>query len=255
MQVRILGCGGSGGVPLIGNDWGACDAQNPKNRRRRASILVQDGETTLLVDTSPDLREQLLSAGVNRLDAVLYTHAHADHIHGIDDLRPVNRWMRAWIPIYADPETLGAIEARFGYVFEKVPEEYGYFKPCLTSNIIKGPFKIGNIDVLPFEQDHGFGRTTLGFRFGDIAYSTDVVAFPETAFESLRGVRVWIVDCLRNKAHPTHAHLEQTLAWIERVKPERAVLTHMDQGLDYETLRRRLPKGVEPAYDGLVLEV
>ncbi len=254
MQVRILGCGGSGGVPLIGNDWGACDPNNPKNRRLRASILVRNGATTLLVDTSPDLREQLLSAGVERLDGVLYTHAHADHIHGIDDLRPVNRQMQAWIPIYADPETLATIEARFGYVLEKIPEEYGYFKPCLTPNVIKGPFKIENIDILPFEQDHGFGRTTLGFRFGEIAYSTDVVEFPESAFEALRGVRVWIVDCLRDKAHPTHSHLAQTLEWIARVKPERAVLTHMNQYLDFETLARRLPKGVEPAYDGLVLE-
>ena len=253
MQARILGCGGSGGVPLIGNDWGVCDAQNPKNRRLRASILVRDGDTTLLVDTSPDLREQLLTASVDRLDGVLYTHAHADHIHGIDDLRPVNRAMQAWIPIHADPETLAAIEARFGYVFEKTPKEYGYFRPCLTPNVIKGPFKIGNIDVLPFEQDHGFGRTTLGFRFGEIAYSTDVVEFPEAAFEALTGVRVWIVDCLRDEAHPIHSHLERTLAWIERVNPECAVLTHMNQHLDFETLARRLPKGVEPVYDGLIL--
>ncbi|MGB1547012.1 MAG: MBL fold metallo-hydrolase [Alphaproteobacteria bacterium] len=254
MQAVILGCGGSGGVPLIGDDWGVCDPKNPKNRRRRASILVREGETTLLVDTSPDLREQLLAAGVDRLDGVLFTHAHADHVHGIDDLRPVNRRMQAWIPIYADPETLSTIEARFGYVLEKIPAEYGFFKPCLTPNLINGPFRIGNIEILPFEQNHGFGRTSLGFRFGDIAYSTDVVELPEAAFDALRGVKVWIVDCLRDKAHPTHSHLERTLGWIERVKPERAVLTHMNQYLDYETLAGKLPEGVEPAYDGLILE-
>ncbi|PCJ60450.1 MAG: MBL fold metallo-hydrolase [Rhodospirillaceae bacterium] len=255
MRVRILGCGGSGGVPLIGNDWGACDPKNPKNSRLRASILVEDRETALLVDTSPDLRAQLLAAGTERLDGVLFTHTHADHIHGIDDLRPVNRRMGAWIPIYADRETLAAIEARFGYVLEKMPEEYGFFKPCLTPNLINGPFRIGNIDVLPFEQDHGFGRTSLGFRFGPIAYSTDVVGLSEAAFESLRGVRLWIVDCLRDRSHPTHSHLAQTLAWIKRVAPERAVLTHMNQDADYETLARSLPDGVEPAYDGMVLDV
>ncbi len=255
MRVRILGCGGSGGVPLIGNDWGACDPANPKNRRQRASILVEEQGTTLLVDTSPDLRAQLLAADIGQLDGVLFTHAHADHVHGIDDLRPINRRMRAWIPIYADSETLAAIEARFGYVFEKTPEEYGFFKPCLTPNLIKGPFKLGNIDVLPFEQDHGFGRSSLGFRFGPIAYSTDVTELSETAFEALRGVRLWIVDCLRDQAHPTHAHLARTLSWIERVQPERAVLTHMNQDMDYEALAKRLPDGVEPAYDGLRLEV
>jgi len=255
MRVRILGCGGSGGVPLIGNDWGACDPANPKNRRQRASILVEEQGTTLLVDASPDLRAQLLAADIGRLDGVLFTHAHADHVHGIDDLRPINRRMRAWIPIYADSETLTAIETRFGYVFEKTPEEYGFFKPCLTPNLIKGPFKLGNIDVLPFEQDHGFGRSSLGFRFGPIAYSTDVTELSETAFEALRGVRLWIVDCLRDQAHPTHAHLARTLSWIERVQPERAVLTHMNQEMDYEALAKRLPDGVEPAYDGLRLEV
>ena len=254
MRVRILGCGGSGGVPLIGNDWGVCDPKNPKNNRLRASILVEDRETALLVDTSPDLRAQLLGAGTERLDGVLFTHAHADHVHGIDDLRSVNRRMQAWLPIYADRETLAAIEARFGYVLEKIPEAHGFFKPCLTPNLINGPFRVGNIDILPFEQDHGFGRTSLGFRFGPIAYSTDVVGLSEAAFESLRGVRLWIVDCLRDRSHPTHSHLAQTLDWIKRVAPERAVLTHMNQEVDYETLARSLPDGVEPAFDGMVLD-
>lgn len=255
MRVRILGCGGSGGVPLIGNDWGACDPENPKNRRLRASILVEDRDTTLLVDTSPDLREQLLAAAVGQLDGVLFTHDHADHVHGIDDLRPINRRMREWIPIYGDNETLAALRTRFGYVFETIPEKYGFFKPCLTPNLIKGPFQVGNIDVLPFDQAHGFGRMSLGFRFGSVAYSTDVVDLPETAFEALRGVRLWIVDCLRDQPHPTHSHLEKTLSWIKRVQPERAVLTHMNQDLDYESLLKRLPGGVEPAYDGMVLNV
>ncbi|MEW5703330.1 MAG: MBL fold metallo-hydrolase [Pseudomonadota bacterium] len=255
MQVRILGCGGSGGVPLIGGEWGACDPGNPKNRRLRASILVENLGTALLVDTSPDLREQLLAAGVGRLDAVLYTHAHADHVHGIDDLRPINRRMRAWLPAYGDAETVAELKERFSYVFEKSTEEFRSYKPCLIPHIITGHFSIGNIDILPFEQDHGFGRTSLGFRFGPIAYSTDAVGLTEAAFEALHGVKVWIVDCLREADHPTHAHIERSLDWIKRVKPERAVLTHMNQSLDYAMLRKRLPDGVEPAYDGMVLDV
>lgn len=256
MKVTILGCGGSGGVPMIGNDWGQCDPNNPKNRRLRASILVEAGDTTLLVDTSPDMRQQFLTHGIRHIDAVLYTHAHADHIHGIDELRPVNRLMGRDIDVYADRPTLDAIGQRFGYVLSPLaPEANGfYYKPCLTPHEINGPFSVGGIDVVPFEQGHGY-MNTLGFRFGSIAYSTDVVELSDDAFAALDGVEVWIVDCLRERPHVTHAHLEKTLAWIERVRPKQAVLTHMCFDMDYETTQSRLPAGVEAGYDGLVIEL
>lgn len=252
MKVRILGCGGSGGVPLVGGVWGACDPAEQRNRRRRASILVEDEATTLLVDTSPDLREQLLDAGTRRLDAVLFTHAHADHLHGIDDLRGMNRLVRAALPVYADRRTLAVIEERFDYVFRPL-EGASFYKPTLTPHAIEGEFTIGGIRVVPFVQDHGFSKT-LGFRIGGMAYSTDVVELDEAAFAALAGTELWILDCLRYDPHPTHSHLEKTLSWIARVKPRRAVLTHMDVPLDYATLRGKLPPGVEPGYDGLTLE-
>jgi phosphoribosyl 1,2-cyclic phosphate phosphodiesterase len=254
MKVTILGCGGSGGVPLIGGEWGRCDPANPRNRRRRCSILVEDRGTTLLVDTSPDCREQLLDAEVRRLDAVLFTHAHADHLHGIDDLRQVNRLMRQVLPAYASPETLRTIRQRFEYVFAPLEPGSGFYKPALEARPIDGTFRAGAIDVRPFEQDHGFS-TTLGFRFGPVAYSTDVVALDEAAFAALAGIEVWIVDCLRREPHPTHSHLERTLGWIERVAPRRAIFTHMDVGFDYDELRRELPPHVEPGYDGLTIEI
>jgi phosphoribosyl 1,2-cyclic phosphate phosphodiesterase len=254
MRVRILGCGGSGGVPLVGGIWGACDPADPRNRRRRASILVEDGTRTLLVDTSPDLREQLLDAGTKRLDAVLFTHAHADHLHGIDDLRSMNRLMRAAIPIYADAQSLATIVARFAYVFRPLEEGASFYKPILSPHTIDGEFAVAGIRIVPFAQDHGFS-TTLGFRIGDIAYSTDVVDLDEAAFAALAGIDLWIVDCLRYEPHPTHSHLAKTLSWIARVKPRRAVLTHMDVPLDYAALCRELPAGVEPGFDGLTIEV
>ena len=254
MKIRILGCGGSGGVPLIGDKWGNCDPGEPKNRRRRVSILVEEGATTLLIDTSPDLREQLLDAGTGRLDAVLFTHAHADHLHGIDDLRSVNRLMRAPIPVYANTDTLEKIGQRFGYVFAPLESGDSLYKPTLVPHVIDGAFEIAEIRIVPFEQDHGFS-TTLGFRIGGMAYSTDVVDLDETAFAVLAGVELWIVDCLRYEPHPTHSHLAKTLSWIARVKPRRAVLTHMDIPLDYTALRRDLPAGVEPGYDGLTIEL
>ena len=256
MKVTILGCGGSNGVPLIGGNWGLCNPQNPRNRRRRSSILVEQGSTRLLVDSSPDLREQLLATGNGWLDAVLYSHGHADHLHGIDDLRAVNAIRKAALPAFAAAETIAQIRARFGYVLEPIePGGSGYFyKPCLTMTPIAGDFTVGTVQVRPFRQDHGFS-TTLGFRFGKLAYSTDVVALDEDAFEVLRGVELWIVDCLRFAPHETHAWLDRTLGWIARVAPARAVLTHMSHSLDYDAVSVCCPPGVEPAYDGLTLEV
>jgi phosphoribosyl 1,2-cyclic phosphate phosphodiesterase len=254
MKIRVLGCGGSGGVPLIGGIWGNCDPGEPRNRRRRVSILVETGDATILVDTSPDLREQLLDAGTRRIDAVLFTHGHADHLHGVDDLRGMNRLMRSAIPIYADRPTLDGISRRFAYVFTPLERGASFYKPTLTPHEITGPFDLGGVRIVPFQQNHGFS-TTLGFRIGDVGYSTDVAELDDAAFAVLAGIDVWIVDCLRYEPHPTHSHLAKTLSWIARVKPRRAVLTHMDIPLDYATLCRELPAGVEPGYDGLILEV
>ncbi|MDB5407622.1 MAG: fold metallo-hydrolase [Rhodospirillales bacterium] len=252
MRVRVLGCGASGGVPRIGGDWGACDPSEPKNRRRRVSILVETGDTTILVDTSPDLREQLLDAGTRQVDAVIITHSHADHLHGLDDLRALNRLMRRTIPLYAEPATMREIATRFDYVLQPAPPD-AFYKPLVIPHEIDGPFEIAGIPIIPFHQDHGFGNTT-GLRIGDIGYSTDVVEMDEAGFRALAGIDIWIVDCLRYEPHPTHSHLAKTLGWIDRIRPRRAVLTHMDVQLDYATLRRELPAGVEPGYDSLTIE-
>jgi phosphoribosyl 1,2-cyclic phosphate phosphodiesterase len=252
--VTVLGCGGSGGVPALGHLWGACDPSNPKNWRRRCSVLVEEGEAVLLIDTSPDCRAQLLDAGVRRLDAVLYTHPHADHLHGIDELRGINRLMRRPVPIWADPATLRQIEERFAYTLKPLGPGGSFYKPTLEPHVIEGPFAVAGVEIMPFAQDHGFS-TTLGFRIGGFGYSTDVVELDDRAFEILAGVELWIVDCLRREPHPTHSHLAKTLRWIERLKPRRAILTHMDPVLDYAALRAELPEGVEPGYDGLVVDV
>ena len=248
MRVTVLGCGPSTGVPVIGGNWGRCDPNDPRNRRRRVSVLVEIGSIVILIDTSPDLREQLLDAGATWIDAVVLTHAHADHVHGIDDLRSVNRLMGRAIPLFADAKTLTEIGRRFGYVLEPSPEPGRFHKPTLEPREIRG------FPVLPFVQDHGFS-TTLGLRIGGFAYSTDVTELDDNAFDAVEGIDLWIVDCLRREPHPTHSHLAKTLSWIARVQPHRTVLTHMDQSLDYRELSAELPSGVEPGYDGLVIEL
>ncbi|MBR9970570.1 MBL fold metallo-hydrolase [Magnetospirillum sulfuroxidans] len=252
MNVTILGCGPAGGVPSISRGWGACDPRNPRNRRRRPSILVDGPEGAILVDSSPDCREQLLDAGINRLAAVLYTHDHADHMHGIDDLREINRVTRQHLPIHATPEVLAVIRTRFPYVIGGVGEGQSIYKPMLDLNPINGPFRAGGLDIVPFDQDHGYCRST-GFRFGPLAYSTDVVELPEASFEALAGIDTWIVGCLNYQPHPTHAHLDKVLQWIERVRPRQAFLTHMTPNLDYDTLCGMLPPHVRPAHDGMVI--
>lgn len=253
MKLTVLGCGPAGGVPSIGGGWGQCDPAEPRNRRRRPSVLVEDGGVAILIDTSPDLRDQLLEAGVRRLDAVLYTHEHADHLHGIDDLREINRAMQAPIAIHAAPEVMETIRARFGYVFEPLEIPY-YYKPVLEPHEIDGSFVVRGVTVTPFRQDHGT-CDTLGFRIGDVAYSTDVKSLDEGALRALEGVKLWVVDAFVDRPHETHACVEQALAWIDQVQPKRAVLTHMSASLDYATLKRRLPAHVEPGYDGLAVEV
>jgi phosphoribosyl 1,2-cyclic phosphate phosphodiesterase len=257
--VTILGCGFSGGVPRPGSGWGNCDPANPKNRRRRCSILVDrtapDGrQTRVLVDTGPDLREQLLSADVTHVDAVLYTHEHADHIHGIDDLRALFLANRKRVDVYADEATWRTLSLRFAYCFVTPP---GSSYPAVLNrhpltDLV--PVTItaagGDITVLPFMQDHG-DISALGFRFGGMAYSPDVVDIPEASIAALTGIELWIVDALWYRPHPSHFHLDLTLQWIDRIKPKRAILTNMHSDLDYEKLRATLPPNIVPAYDGL----
>jgi phosphoribosyl 1,2-cyclic phosphate phosphodiesterase len=254
MRVTVLGCGTSSGVPVIGCRCAVCRSQEPRNRRRRCAILVDQGATRLLVDTPPDLRCQCLDAEVDRVDAVLYSHAHADHINGIDDIRQLNIAMDQVIDAYADAAVLARIRERFDYAFRPADPTRGWWRPSFNPIAIEGPFEVGDVAVEPFEQMHG-RMSSWGFRFGAFAYSPDVKQIPETSLAALEGVEVWLVDCLRDRPHPTHAHLEQTLEWIAAVKPRRAVLTHMNHEFEYWDLRKRLPEGVEPAYDGMVLEI
>ena len=238
---------------MVGCTCPVCRSDHVRNKRRRVSILVQDPNTNLLVDTSPDLREQLLSAEISRLDAVLYTHSHADHCHGLDDLRPINYHLNAALDAYGTEATLNQIQQRFAYAFGE-PKTW-WHSPCLRPRAIEGRFDVNGLHVMPFEQQHGRGVTT-GFLFGerDAAYSTDVNALSDDVIASLQGVRLWIVDCLGYKAHPSHAHLDITLGWIERVRPRLAVLTHMSHQFDYETLAKELPPDVVPGHDGMVIE-
>jgi len=255
VKVTILGSGAAGGVPMISSGWGRCDPANPKNRRRRPSILIEEAGKTILVDTSPDLREQLLSSEIRHIDAVLFTHGHADHLHGIDDMREINRAMNASVPVYAAQHTLDEISERFDYVFAPLdPTKYGIYKPWLIPHCVDGPFEAAGIPAISFEQDHGYSRTT-GYRIGAMAYSTDVLHLPEESMAQLEGLDLWIVGCLLDIPHSTHAHVGKALEWRERLKPKHMVITHMSPRLDYDTLRRELPEGVEPGYDGLVLSL
>lgn len=256
MKVTLLGCGAAGGVPMISVGWGRCDPNNPKNRRRRPSVLIEEAGKQILIDTSPDLREQLLSAELNHLDAVLFTHTHADHLHGIDDLREVNRAMKTSIPVYGSAESLADIEHRFDYVFKPLDlSKDTIYKPWLIPNKVEdGPFTAAGVEMRAFEQNHGYSRTT-GYRIGNFAYSTDVMELPEASLAQLEGLDLWIVGCLLDIPHTTHAHIGQALEWRERLKPKHMVITHMSPRLDYQTLVDTLPQGVEPGYDGMVLSL
>jgi len=263
LRFTILGCGTSTGVPRIGGDWGACDPNNPKNRRTRCSLLAEqfgdsDEPTRILIDTSPDMREQVLRAGIGSLDGVLYSHSHADHIHGIDDLRGFAMNMRRRVDVHADQPTMARLKTGFGYCFRTPPG--GDYPPILNGNHIVAGENVtvngagGALTALPLLQDHG-SIHSLGFRIGNLAYSPDVNRLPADTVKALAGLDVWIVDALRHKSHPSHFSVEEALAWIERLKPKRAILTHMHVDLDYETLRRALPDHIEPAFDGMVVEL
>jgi phosphoribosyl 1,2-cyclic phosphate phosphodiesterase len=259
LTFTILGCGSSMGVPRVALGWGACDPNNPKNRRRRCSLLVERANaqglrTRVLVDCSPDLRMQLLDAEVDWIDGVLLTHEHADHTHGIDDLRPLFVHKRRRVDVYLDEATSLAMHARFGYCFATPPgSEY---PPIATEKGLTAGETVtiegqgGSIEGLPFLQDHG-DIPSLGFRFGNLAYSADIKSLSPLSVAALSGLDIWIVDALRMTPHPSHFNLAEALEWIARIKPKRAILTNLHTDMDYASLRAQLPATVEPAYDGM----
>ena len=257
LTFTILGCGSSMGVPRVALGWGVCDPNNPKNRRRRCSLLVersnaQGQRTRVLIDCSPDLRMQLLDTEVDWLDGVLITHEHADHTHGIDDLRPLFVNRRRRLEVYLDEPTSRAMETRFGYCFA-TPLGSEYPPIAVEKRLVAGkPVTIdgqgGPIEVMPVLQDHG-DITSLGFRFGNVAYSADIKSLPAESVAAMRGLDVWIVDALRKAPHPSHFNLDEALEWIARINPKRAILTNLHSDMDYAALRAQLPPSVEPAYD------
>ncbi len=261
MRVTILGCGGSAGVPQLGGvdghgDWGACDPAEPRNRRTRSSIVIESAEgKRLLVDTGPDMRTQLLAAGVPRVDALLFTHSHADHIVGLDDVRILNRIANAPLPAFATEYTLAELVRRFDYAF--LPwRPPGFFRPVMVPH----PFEFGDrpeiagMRVQVFEQDHRVMKTA-GLRIGKFGYSTDVVALNDVAFASLHGVDTWLVGCFQRASHTTHANVEQVIEWSARVGARRTILTHMGPDLDHAWLLKRLPPGMEPGCDGMIIDL
>jgi phosphoribosyl 1,2-cyclic phosphate phosphodiesterase len=262
-RFTILGCGSSPGVPRITGDWGDCDPTNPRNRRTRASLLVEqtadDGSlTSVVIDTGPDFRTQMISAQAWDLHAVVLTHAHADHIHGIDDIRSFVYKNEHRMPVWADPTTMERLMEGFRYVFE-TPAGSSYPPIARPMSIdIATPFEVpgpgGPIPFTPVVQHHGDSHS-LGFRIGDFAYCTDVSHFPADSLPRLQGIDTLVIDCLQYRRHPSHLSLQQAMEWIGKLKPKRAILTHMHIPLDYETLRRETPDHIEPAYDGMVIEV
>ncbi len=256
----ILGCGSSGGVPRIGGLWGDCNPDNPRNTRRRCSMLVaksgENGTTTVLIDTSPDMRDQMITSGVKEIDAVWYTHEHADHTHGIDDIRAFFLRQRKRIPIYADAPTANMLNTRFAYCFV-TPAGSQY--PAIAEQHLIEPNKLlqtngagGIIAGLPFSLNHG-DIDALGFRFGGVAYTPDLNGIPEASLSALKNLDVWIVDALKRTPHPSHFSLTETLQWIDKLNPKQAILTNMHIDMDYDTLCKELPDHIRPAYDGMVI--
>lgn len=258
LHVTVLGCGSSGGVPRLGGLWGDCDPENPKNRRQRCSILLTrtngHGQTRVLIDTSPDLRNQLLANDVGTLDAVVYTHEHADHVHGIDDLRMIVFNTRTRLRAWASPQTAAELRARFAYIFETPPGSS--YPPVCDLHTINGAITAvgggGGITLTPFMVNHG-DIDALGFRIGNMAYIPDVSAIPEAAWTHLQDLDCWIIDALRRAPHPSHSHLAQTLDWIARAQPKQAVLTNLHNDMDYAEVLEETPPHVVPAYDGMTL--
>lgn len=260
MKLTILGCGASAGVPIIGCKCSVCLSNNIFNKRTRASVVFENNKGhKLLIDATPDLRMQALNNNITEIDALLITHAHADHCHGIDDFRPFNFCKNAAIDLFATAQTMQELKHRFSYIFKEHKLEYGWYKPAFNEKIIDLEnnnivyTEIANMNIILFNQQHG-KVNSVGIRVGDIAYSTDVNFLDETALQALKGVKIWVVDCLRYNPAPTHAHLNLTLEWIRKVNPQKAVLTHMAHEIDYDELCKILPENVEPAYDGMILK-
>ncbi|MGJ8528318.1 MBL fold metallo-hydrolase [Maritalea sp.] len=263
IEVTILGCGSSGGVPRVGGNWGDCDPKNPKNRRRRCSLLIRANrstteQTTVLIDTGCDIREQLLEAGVTGVDAVFYTHDHADHTHGIDDLRVLALNEQKRVEVYANKPTLDRLKTAFSYCFQ-APQGSSY-PPILNANEISDGQVItidgdgGPLDFHVFNQQHG-NIVSLGFRVANLAYSCDVSDFPKSSHKHLKDLDVWIVDALRRTPHPSHLSFGETLSWIEKMQPKEAYLTNMHIDLDYETVQAETPDHIMPAFDGLTIKL
>ena len=260
LRFTILGCGSSGGVPRLGGHWGACDPSDRRNRRRRCSLLVErtgpGGVTRVLIDTSPDMREQLLDAGVGELDGVVWTHPHADHVHGIDDLRMIAFNRRALLDVWADEPTYAALRAHFGYAFETPPGSS--YPPILRRHPIEGPVRVegagGPVTLAPLPVEHG-EMPALGFRVGGLAYMPDVKVIPDATAARLKGLEVWVLDALRRMPHPSHFALDDALGWIARLRPRRAILTNMHVDLDWATVDSETPDHVTPAHDGMVVEL
>jgi phosphoribosyl 1,2-cyclic phosphate phosphodiesterase len=258
LKLTILGCGNSDGVPAISNYWGKCDPHEPKNRRTRASLAVQSENATLLIDSGPDVRLQLNREGINKIDAVIYTHAHADHVSGIDDLRSYAKYNKTTLEAYGTQETLDELMIRFDYQFVQKSKLYpAVLKPrVFTKSQFGQVVRIGDIAVIPFAQQH-HKITSLGFRFGDVAYSTDVSDFSDAALDVLKGIDTWIVDAAgytmpKNIAHLT---LEKLYMYQKTVQARRVIMTHLSPGMDYQTLMNETPDHFEPAYDGMVIDV
>ncbi len=261
MKITLLGVGGSAGLPQIGGvdgagDWGLCDPSEPRNRRTRSSIVIETSDSKrILVDTSPDLRLQLTAARIPRIDAIIFTHAHADHIAGLDEVRILNRIAGRPLPAYADERTWSELHARFDYAFKPWTPP-AFYRPVMDVHLIEPgqTIDIAGEKITIFNQDHGF-IPSLGLRMGDIAYSTDVVRLDDAALAALAGIKIWVVDCFTaGPPHPTHANIDQVLAWAEKLKPTRVILTHMGPDMDYASLCAKLPPGIEPGFDGMIIE-
>jgi len=250
-QICILGCGSSAGVPLVGHQWGQCDFNNPKNNRTRCGAMIKIDDHVWLIDVTPDFRQQAIRERIDRVDGVMLTHAHFDHIGGLDDLKPFSVRQGHPIPVWMDQATWEIIHLRYPYA---LVGSNGSYAPFLLPQLIEGPFVVAGTEVIAFEQDHGYS-TSLGFRFPNWAYSTDVVRLNDEAMSILRGVKLWLVDCMGRTSKITHAHWDITMDWIDQVDPEQAVLIHMGTEMDYEAVCRDLPDHIRPAYDGMCLSI